>query len=116
MRFSCGRSRAEKIIQTSDSERSGFHNFFFNIDWQDSSQYDLIMSTQYFSPGKAVEIIIDSLPVFDTDEIHKQSQHMLDNIRLGQEIITNIFEKKKSQCVIFVHLQKTVLSLWTAVC
>ena len=95
VRFSCGRPRAEEIMQTSDRERSGFHNFFFNIDWQDASKYDLIMSTQHFSSEKAVEIIIDSLPAFDTDEIHKQSQHMLDNIRLGQEIITNIFEKKK---------------------
>jgi cytidylate kinase len=95
VRFSCGRPRAEKIMQTSDRERSGFHNFFFNIDWQDASQYDLIMSTEYFSPKKAAEIIIDSLSAFDTDEIHKQSLHMLDNIRLGQEIITNIFENKK---------------------
>lgn len=95
VRFSCGRSRAEKIIKTSDRERSGFHNFFFNIDWQDSSQYDLTMSTQYISPQKAVEIIMDSLSVFDTDEIHKQSHRMLENIRLGQEIITNIFENKK---------------------
>jgi cytidylate kinase len=95
VRFSCGRPRPEKIMQTSDRERSGFHNFFFNIDWQDASQYDLIMSTEYFSPKKAAEIIIDSLSAFDTDEIHKQSQHMLDNIRLGQEIITNIFENKK---------------------
>jgi cytidylate kinase len=95
VRFSCGRPRAKEIMQTSDRERSGFHNFFFNIDWQDASQYDLIMSTEYFSTKKAAGIIIDSLSVFDTDEIHKQSQHMLDNIRLGQEIITNIFENKK---------------------
>jgi hypothetical protein len=47
------------------------------------------------SPKKAVEIIIDALPAFDTKETSQESRHMLDNIRLGQEIITNIFEKKK---------------------
>jgi cytidylate kinase len=95
VRFSCNSLKAEKIMQTSDRERSGFHNFFFNIDWQDSGLYDLVINTQHLSPKKAVEIIIDALPAFDTKEIHQESRHMLDNIRLGREIITNIFEKKK---------------------
>ena len=95
VRFACGRSGAEKIMHTSDRERSGFHKFFFKIDWQDSSLYDMVIGTQWLRPEKAVQVIIDALPVFDTPEILKESQHMLDNIRLGQEIITNIFEKKK---------------------
>jgi cytidylate kinase len=95
VRFSCDSLKAEKTMQTSDRERSGFHNFFFNIDWQDSGLYDLVINTQHLSPKKAVEIIIDVLPAFDTKEIHQESRQMLDNIRMGQEIITNIFEKKK---------------------
>ena len=55
----------------------------------------MVIGTQWLRPEKAVQVIIDALPGFDTPEILKVSQHMLDNIRLGQEIITNIFEKKK---------------------
>ena len=94
-RLSCDSLKAEKIMQTSDHERSKFHDFFFNIDWQDSGLYDLVINTQHLSPKKAVEIIIDALTAFDTKEINQESRHMLDNIRMGQEIITNIFEKKK---------------------
>ena len=96
VRFSCDNLKAEKTMQTNDRERSGFHNFFFNIDWQDSRLYDLVINTQHLSPKKAVEIIIDALPAFDTKEIHQESRYMLDNIRLGHDIITNIFEKKKN--------------------
>jgi len=95
MIFNCDSLKAEKIMKTSDRERTGFHNFFFNVDWQDPNLYDLIMSTQSLNPEKAVEIIIDSLQPFDTEKIHKETQHMLANFRLGQDIITNIFEKKK---------------------
>ena len=95
VRFACDSLKAEKIIETSDCERSGFHNFFFNIDWQNSGLYDLVINTQHLSPKKAVEIIIDALPKFDTKEIHQKSRYMLDNIRLGHDIFTNIFEKKK---------------------
>ena len=70
VRFSCESPKAEKIMQTSDRERSGFYNFFFNIDWHDSRLYDLVINTQHLSPKKAVEIIIDALPVFEVRLTH----------------------------------------------
>ena len=48
---------AERHIQQSDRDRQGFYRFFFELDWHDSSNYDLTMNTGKITPAQAAEVI-----------------------------------------------------------
>ncbi|MBW2003217.1 MAG: cytidylate kinase-like family protein [Deltaproteobacteria bacterium] len=53
------RDTAEKIIHKSDSERRGFLQFAFQIDWDDPSMYDLIINQSKLGADSAAKLIID---------------------------------------------------------
>ncbi len=44
--YKCDDRHAEAIIRHSDQARTGFHRFFFNVNWEDASLYDLVLNTQ----------------------------------------------------------------------
>jgi len=50
---------AEKLIRKSDHERSGFFKFYFHMDLNDSSLYDLIINTEKIGEDTAVQFIVD---------------------------------------------------------
>jgi CMP/dCMP kinase len=51
---------AEKLIQKSDSERSGFFQYAFQMDWNDSSLFDLKINRDKLDKDLAVGIIIEA--------------------------------------------------------
>ena len=50
---------AEKIIHKSDSERRGFLQFAFHMDWNDPSLYDLIINQDKLGTESAAKLITD---------------------------------------------------------
>ena len=50
---------AEKIIHKSDSERRGFLQFAFQMDWNDPSLYDLIINEDKLGTDSAAQLIMD---------------------------------------------------------
>ena len=55
--FQCDERRARQIIETSDKNRTGFHRYFFDIDWRDPGSYHLSLNTGLFHPADCAEII-----------------------------------------------------------
>jgi len=53
------RDAAEKIIHKSDSERKGFLQFAFHMDWNDPSLYDLIINQDKLGTDSAAQLIMD---------------------------------------------------------
>ena len=53
------RDAAEKIIYKSDSERKGFLQFAFHMDWNDPSLYDLIINQDKMGADSAAKLITD---------------------------------------------------------
>ena len=53
------RDAAEKIIYKSDSERKGFLQFAFHMDWNDPSLYDLIINQDKMGTDSAAKLITD---------------------------------------------------------
>ena len=51
---------AEKLIQKSDSERSGFFQYAFQMDWNDASLFDLKINRDKLDKDLAVGIIIEA--------------------------------------------------------
>jgi len=54
-----GRDAAEKIIYKSDSERKGFLQFAFHMNWNDPSLYDLIINQDKMGTDSAAKLITD---------------------------------------------------------
>jgi hypothetical protein len=55
--FSWDEKKAQALMQESDTNRSGFHKCFFNIDQDDPASYDLVINTNDISAESAAAII-----------------------------------------------------------
>lgn len=53
------RGAAEKIIRKNDSERKGFLQFAFQMDWNDPSLYDLIINRDKLGVDSVAQVIMD---------------------------------------------------------
>lgn len=94
-RFDCDERQAMKIIDQNDHERSGFHKFFFDCNWEDSVLYDLVINTGSMSTETAAKIIQDLAKCDDFATKQKETQLKLADLILEHEIKTNIIYKEK---------------------
>ncbi len=58
-------AKAEKLINDWDRASSNFITDFFDTDWNDPHNYDLVLNTSRISPDDCVEILVDSLKAID---------------------------------------------------
>jgi cytidylate kinase len=56
-RYNCDEAHARRIIAQSDSDRAGFHKFFFDANWAADDSYDLVINTGTLSYDSAIDII-----------------------------------------------------------
>ncbi|MGE5341282.1 MAG: cytidylate kinase family protein [Candidatus Omnitrophota bacterium] len=94
-RFGCDDRHAERILQSNDYERAGFHKFFFGVNWEDPNLYDLVINTASLSVQTAV-ILIKS--VVDSDEFKNaqtETVRKLAELSLEHDIKTAIIYKEK---------------------
>lgn len=49
---------AEKMIKKSDSDRNGFMQFAFNMNWNDSALYDIVINRNKLGDGGVSELIL----------------------------------------------------------
>ena len=94
-RFEWDERQATKIIDQNDHERSGFHKFFFDCNWEDSELYDLVINTGSISTETAAKIIQDLAKSDDFATKQKETQLKLADLTLEHEIKTNIIYKEK---------------------
>ena len=94
-RFGYDDRLAEQLIRHSDHDRVGFHKFFFHINWEDVSLYDLMLNTRLFSIEQAAELIKVSLEKLDILNKTPGTAQKLEDLCLGQSIVTEIAYKEK---------------------
>jgi cytidylate kinase len=51
-------SRAREIIKQNDHDRAAFHRRYFELDWNDPLQYDLVIATSRAGIDRAVEMLV----------------------------------------------------------
>jgi cytidylate kinase len=88
--YKCDAKHAEAIIRHSDHARTGFHRFFFNANWEDSSLYDLVLNTQTFDIQTAAELLRKAVALVDSKEVQKQREKRLRDLCLKQKVETAI--------------------------
>ncbi len=58
-----GLEDARKQVLDSDYARTAYHNYLFNVDWQDPMNYDLILNTTELTLDQAAEAVLCAFEV-----------------------------------------------------
>jgi cytidylate kinase len=93
--YECDERHAEKIVLHSDSERSGFHRFFFGENWEDVNLYDMVINTGSFSVETAVGLIKSIISTKEFKAQQKNTAQKLEDLCLEHEIKTAVIYKGK---------------------
>jgi cytidylate kinase len=93
--FHCDEKRAQQIVDQSDSDRIGFHRYFFDIEWKEPANYHLTLNTGVLHPAAAAEIIKYHRDHVITPEMEVQNSARLRELIQGQQVIHHILYKKE---------------------
>lgn len=93
--FHCDDKRARQIIEQSDHDRTGFHRYFFDINWMDPGNYHLSLNTSHLHPAVCAEIIKKLKDHLVTADIEVQNKARLEELTLGQQVKHHIVYEKQ---------------------
>ncbi|MBU0935412.1 MAG: cytidylate kinase family protein [Spirochaetes bacterium] len=89
-RFKCDERHAQQLIKQSDLNRKGFYDYFFNINWQDSNNYNLTINMGLELPSTAAAIIDTLRKLVVTPSVNTACQERLTDLNLGRTIISEL--------------------------
>lgn len=89
-RFSCDERHALQLIEQSDHDRSGFHRYFFSIDWRDPRNYGLVLNMGELSVEDAAKLVDDYRRAVSTEERERTGKIRAKELLLGQRVVTEI--------------------------
>lgn len=79
---------ARSLIRRSDHQRGGFIHFYFDRDWNDPNNYDLVFNTSRLSEATIVESIIATAKEPALKEFDKAAAAVIDSVILSKKIET----------------------------
>ena len=79
---------ARSLIRRSDLQRGGFIHFYFDRDWHDPNNYDLVFNTSRLSAATILECIVASIKEPAIKESEKAAVEVIDNVILSKKIET----------------------------
>jgi cytidylate kinase len=93
--FHCDDKRAQQIIEQSDQDRTGFHRYFFDVQWKAANNYHLALNTGHLHPELCAEIIKYMEDRTITSDLEAQSSRRIGELALGQKLKTCILYEKE---------------------
>ena len=105
--FECGEKEAQQIVTKSDNDRSGFHNSFFNVDWEDPVHYHLVLNTDLLSPESSAGIIESAVEKAVSAEDVQKGDAVIKQRLLAQKIVNCILFEEGIQ----VHFLDAVVEV-----
>ncbi len=84
---------ARVLVRKSDQQRAGFLKYYYDRDWVDPSNYDLVVNTLHLSEDTAVRIICEA--VKDTNLVGRKNEakKTLQDLIIRKKIETGLFSK-----------------------
>src|SRR6185369_6850969 len=79
---------ARSLIRRSDHQRGGFIHFYFDRDWRDPYNYDLVFNTSRLSEATIVDCIVASAKEPSFKESDKCAVNVIDRVILSKKIET----------------------------
>jgi cytidylate kinase len=93
--YGCDERHARQIVEESDHNRSGFHKYFFSMDWNDPRGYDLTVSMAKLQPAQVAKTIDDFRRILVDAAKEEAGKRRLAELLLGQRVVTEIVYAKK---------------------
>jgi len=93
--FYCDDKRAHQIIEQSDRDREGFHQYFFETKWTDPENYQLMLNTGSLHPQLCAELIKTALEKTFNKEIEISNTLRIKDLILGNHVVHHILYAKK---------------------
>ena len=100
--FDVSEKEAALLIKRSDRERTGFCYYYFGENWDNSSNYDLVINTGFFNLEETIDILTKALSTVDNQSIENP---LISDAILKQNVKFNLFIKnnieiqyRKIQC------------------
>ena len=84
--FHCDDKRAVQIIEHSDHNREGFHQYFYDVKWKDVGNYHLALNTGHMHPELCAGIVKYMKDRTITDETEARNVKLIQELTLGQQI------------------------------
>lgn len=87
-------SQARQIIEKTDHNRAGFNNFFFDCEWENPLNYDIVYNTGVLSDETIIGQIAN-LAKNMKDDVKAEGLKTLNNLTLAQRVEREILYIKK---------------------
>lgn len=97
---------ARIMVRKSDQQRAGFVRYYFDRDWNDPLNYDLIINTQRMSEDSAVKLISQGVHDSNLQELKGESKKTLSDLILRKKAeiaIMNIYKFESQHLGLEVH-------------
>lgn len=78
--------QAVRRLKRNDQDSGGFIRSFFNVNWEDSSLYDLVINTQKLSVDTGMKLILESIQFSEIKEAEKRGEEKLADLVLFQKV------------------------------
>ncbi|MDR2177584.1 MAG: cytidylate kinase family protein [Treponema sp.] len=93
--FQCDEKRARQIIEQSDHDRSGFHRYFFDMEWKDPGNYHFSLNTGCLHPAACVDIVKVFMGHNITAEVEERGLLRIGELTLAQQVKHHIIYEKE---------------------
>ena len=94
-KLSVTEERARQVIQRNDTERAGYHRFFFNVAWDSHDLYDVTLNTETLSVDESVSILSQAVKSASSRRAEPELRRRLDDLCVVQEVITAIIYEQR---------------------
>ena len=111
--FEWSEKQARQHIQESDSNRTGFHKNFYNIDIDDPSNFHMFLNTGSVSINECAEIIADFTKAHITPPKESEGTKLVEEMLKAQTVVNKlIFEFKIKIDFLHAAIEDSVFVLY----
>lgn len=104
--------QARARVEESDVNRDGYHKAFYNVDVEDSVNYNMVINTGIYDETRAAEIIAAAVKAVIKEEDEKAGMEQIRDMERAQKIVNKlIFEHKVKIDFLHASISDGVLTL-----
>jgi len=89
-RYRVGEKEAERLINHSDDDRTGFYRYFFYSEWGAPEHYDLVLNTDTLGLESLLAIIRQALNSKAHPSLMAEADHRLKDLALAHRVLTKV--------------------------
>jgi cytidylate kinase len=94
-RHSVTEEQARQVVQRNDTERAGYHRFFFNVSWDNQELYDITLNTDSLSTEEAAGILSQALQAPSVGRAEPELKRRLADLCVVQDVITAVIYEQR---------------------